>query len=98
MQYYLEQGTGRKFRSLKEVERYLTGVEYTPSRKALKLSNHIGVSSRVAYFPADDLSECVSYLGLDVSVFLNLFTESWLSENDYFRWNGKVQRLIFPKD
>ncbi|PSR90035.1 Methyl-CpG-binding domain-containing protein, partial [Actinidia chinensis var. chinensis] len=39
--YYLEQGTGRKFRSLKEVERYLTGVEYTPSRKALKLSNHI---------------------------------------------------------
>ncbi|XP_057480136.1 methyl-CpG-binding domain-containing protein 7-like isoform X2 [Actinidia eriantha] len=39
--YYLEQGTGQKFRSLKEVERYLTGVEYTPSRKALKLSNHI---------------------------------------------------------
>ncbi|XP_057483113.1 methyl-CpG-binding domain-containing protein 7 [Actinidia eriantha] len=40
--YYLEQGTGQKFRSLKEVERYLRGVEYTPSRKALKLSNHIG--------------------------------------------------------
>ncbi|GFZ17980.1 hypothetical protein Acr_26g0012490 [Actinidia rufa] len=39
--YYLEQGTGQKFRSLKEVERYLTGVEYTRSRKALKLSNHI---------------------------------------------------------
>ena len=67
MQYYLEQGTGHKFRSLKEVERYLTGAEYTPLRKALKLSNHIGVSSRVAYFPAVDLSEFISsYLKISI--------------------------------
>lgn len=32
MQYYYELGTGKKFRSTKEVERYLTGEEYTRSR------------------------------------------------------------------
>ncbi|THG19545.1 hypothetical protein TEA_027451 [Camellia sinensis var. sinensis] len=38
--YYYELGTRQKFRSLKAVERYLTGVEYTPSRKTYKLRNH----------------------------------------------------------
>nr|GMD24018.1 methyl-CpG-binding domain-containing protein 7-like isoform X1 [Ipomoea batatas] len=32
--YYFEPGTGRKFRSLREVERHLNGGEYTPSSRA----------------------------------------------------------------
>ncbi|KAL6967466.1 Methyl-CpG binding domain, partial [Sarracenia purpurea var. burkii] len=47
--YYREPGSGHKFRSLKDVERYLTGVEYTPSGRALKRHNHVSVSSRIAY-------------------------------------------------
>lgn len=33
MQYYLEPGTGHKFRSLREVERYLNGETVTRSRR-----------------------------------------------------------------
>ncbi|KAL7173494.1 hypothetical protein ACSBR2_032872 [Camellia fascicularis] len=39
--YYYEPETGKKFRSLKAVERYLTGEEYTQPRKRLKLHNHV---------------------------------------------------------
>nr|URX64924.1 methyl-CpG-binding domain protein [Camellia sinensis] len=39
--YYYEPETGQKFRSLKAVERYLTGEEYTQPRKRLKLRNHV---------------------------------------------------------
>ncbi|CAL5426643.1 unnamed protein product [Camellia sinensis] len=41
--YYYEPETGQKFRSLKAVERYLTGEEYTQPRKRLKLRNHVRV-------------------------------------------------------
>ncbi|KAA8549228.1 hypothetical protein F0562_000912 [Nyssa sinensis] len=39
--YYYEPGSGQKFRSLRAVERYLTGEVYTPRPKALKLGNHV---------------------------------------------------------
>ncbi|KAK2995273.1 hypothetical protein RJ640_015554 [Escallonia rubra] len=35
LQYYYEPGSGRKFRSTKEIERYLNGEEYTPRSRAL---------------------------------------------------------------
>ncbi|KAL2470447.1 Methyl-CpG-binding domain-containing protein 7 [Abeliophyllum distichum] len=39
--YYYEPGTGRKFRSSREVERHLNGEQYTPrSRRKLTLHNH----------------------------------------------------------
>ncbi|XAR60542.1 hypothetical protein NMG60_11033961 [Bertholletia excelsa] len=45
--YYHEPGTRRKFRSLKSVERYITGEEYAPSSGGVKLSNYVrGSSSR----------------------------------------------------
>uniref|UniRef100_A0A5B7BSW6 Putative methyl-CpG-binding domain-containing protein 7 isoform X2 n=1 Tax=Davidia involucrata TaxID=16924 RepID=A0A5B7BSW6_DAVIN len=39
--YYYEPGSGQKFRSLRDVERYLTGEVYTPRPKALELGNHV---------------------------------------------------------
>lgn len=43
LQYYYEPMTGHKFRSLREVERYVNGGVYTPRRRrsrTLKLSYH----------------------------------------------------------
>lgn len=64
MQYYYEPGTGKKFRSTKEVERYLTGEEYTRSRSWSRSRSdkpftlgHMRVCLRVAYFPVD-ISRC----------------------------------------
>lgn len=41
LQYYFEPGTGRKFRSLREVERHLNGEEYTPKSRPFTVSNHL---------------------------------------------------------
>ncbi|XP_073040266.1 methyl-CpG-binding domain-containing protein 7 isoform X1 [Primulina eburnea] len=38
--YYYEAETARKFRSMKEVERYLNGEEYTPRRSPRKMTLH----------------------------------------------------------
>ncbi|KAK3004017.1 hypothetical protein RJ639_017992, partial [Escallonia herrerae] len=37
--YYYEPGSGRKFRSTKEIERYLNGEEYTPRSRGLIVKN-----------------------------------------------------------
>ena len=48
MQYYYEPESGKRFRSSKDVERYLNGEEvYIPKQKALKLGNYVNVSSKV---------------------------------------------------
>lgn len=51
LQYYYEPSTGHKFRSLREVERYINGEVYTPRRrrsKTLRLG-HSGSHSKVRY-------------------------------------------------
>jgi hypothetical protein len=50
VQYYHEPGTGRKFRSLRAVERYLTeGKQYTPTPETVKAGNENNVSPK-SYF------------------------------------------------
>ncbi|KAG8387809.1 hypothetical protein BUALT_Bualt02G0059700 [Buddleja alternifolia] len=43
--YYYEPGSGRKFRSRKDVERYLNGDEYFGSGRRLSPRNHVELSS-----------------------------------------------------